>query len=48
MSFFRNRLDYYGEDIPMGFYNKNKKEFESIIQLILELIEDEKEENGKY
>lgn len=38
MSFFRNRLDYYGEDIPKGFYNKNKDDFESIIKLILNLL----------
>jgi len=39
MSFFRNRLNYYGEDIPMEFYKKNKEEFERIIKIILELIE---------
>ena len=38
MSFFRNRLNYYGEDIPMEFYEKNKKEFENIINLLKELI----------
>ncbi len=38
MSFFRNRLCYYGEDIPMNFYEKNKKEFEKIIKIILKLI----------
>ena len=41
MSFFRNRLGYYGEDIPMDFYEKNKGEFEEIIKLILGLIEHE-------
>ena len=41
MSFFRNRLGYYGEDIPMDFYEKNKGEFEAIIKLILSLIENE-------
>ena len=39
MSFFRNRLNYYGEDVPMEFYEKNKDEFERLIKLILELIE---------
>src|SRR3989338_8669138 len=34
MSFFRNRLEYYGEDTPMSFYEKNKKEFEKIIKII--------------
>jgi len=38
MSFFRNRLSYYGEDIPMEFYTKNKEEFESIIKLLRSLI----------
>lgn len=38
MSFFRNRLNYYGEDIPMEFYNQNKKEFGNIIRLLKNLI----------
>lgn len=38
MSFFRNRLTYYGENIPMKFYLKNKKNFNFLIKLILELI----------
>lgn len=38
MSFFRNRLEYYGEDIPMEFYQKNKKEFEKLIEIILNII----------
>ncbi|MEK6871915.1 MAG: hypothetical protein AABX16_03355 [Nanoarchaeota archaeon] len=38
MSYFRNRLSYYGEDIPMDFYQKNKKEFEHIISLLVKLI----------
>jgi len=44
MSFYRNRLDYYGEDIPVSFYEKNKKEFESIIELLIKKVEvkDEK------
>ena len=41
MSFFRNRLTYYGEDIPKDFYNENKEEFEKIIKLILRLIDGE-------
>jgi len=40
MSFFRNRLSYYGEDIPLEFYEKNKKEFQSIINLLKKLIGD--------
>ena len=38
MSFFRNRLNYYGESIPLEFYGKNKKEFENIIEIIKNLI----------
>ncbi len=40
MSFFRNRLNYYGEDIPSQFYEKNKDEFERIITLLLKMIEE--------
>jgi len=39
LSYFRNRLDYYGERISSDFYEKNKKEFEDIIKTILKLIE---------
>ena len=39
MSFFRNRLDYYGEDIPFEFYLENKNEFKLIINLLLKLID---------
>ena len=39
MSFFRNRLGYYGEDIPMEFYKENKEDFKKIINLILKLLE---------
>lgn len=38
MSFFRNRLDYYGESIPLSFYKKNEGEFERIVQLMLKLL----------
>lgn len=38
MSFFRNRLNYYGDDIPMEFFEKNKEDFESIIKIIKSLI----------
>ncbi|MFA5993116.1 MAG: hypothetical protein WC796_05410 [Candidatus Pacearchaeota archaeon] len=37
MSFFRNRLDYYGEDVPMEFYTINKEGFENIINILLKL-----------
>lgn len=40
MSFFRNRLEYYGEDTPMGFYEKNKGDFERIINIIQNLIKE--------
>lgn len=39
MSFFRNRLGYYGEVVPRDFYDKNKIEFEGIIKILLELVE---------
>ena len=38
MSYLRNRLDYYGEPIELEFYEKNKQEFGSIINLIKKLI----------
>jgi len=38
MSFFRNRLNYYGDDIPMEFYEKNKNDFEEIIKVIEGLV----------
>ena len=37
MSYFRNRLNYYGENVPIEFYNKNKNEFEEIFNLIFQL-----------
>ena len=40
MSFFRNRLTYYGEDIPEEFYKENKQNFEKIIKQILVLVEN--------
>lgn len=38
MSYLRNRLNYYGEEIDFDFYDKNKKEFDKIINLLKELI----------
>lgn len=38
LSYFRNRLDYYGESIPMDFHEKNKAEFRKIIAIIEELL----------
>lgn len=38
MSYFRNRLDYYGESIPLGFYDKNKQEFRRIIKVLEQLL----------
>lgn len=38
MSFFRNRLCYYGESTPEDFYKNNKDEFNKIIKLMLSLI----------
>ena len=42
MSFFRNRLGYYGEKIPEEFYNNKKKEFESLVGILLKLLEENK------
>ncbi len=38
MSYLRNRLNYYGESIDLGFYDKNKEEFIHIIKTIKSLI----------
>ncbi len=40
MSFFRNRLNYYGEEVPSEFLKTNKNEFEGVIKLIKQLIEE--------
>ena len=42
MSYLRNRLDYYGEQIDFGFYEKNKADFDSIANLLINLIEKKK------
>ena len=42
MSYLRNRLDYYGEQIDFGFYEKNKADFDNIIDLLTDLIEKNK------
>jgi len=46
LSFFRNRLDYYGEDVPKEFLEKNKKEFERIIEIIENILKEN--ENTKH
>ena len=43
MSYLRNRLDYYGEQIDFGFYEKNKEEFDNIANLLIGLIEKKKQ-----
>ena len=40
MSLFRNRLDYYGEYIPLEFLKNNKEKFEEIIVLLKKLIDN--------
>ena len=45
MSYFRNRLGYYGEGIPMKFYEVNRGEFKKIIKFLLELLREVKK-NG--
>lgn len=39
MSYLRNRLNYYGEQIPPQFYEKNKERFDKIISIIKKIIE---------
>jgi len=38
MSYLRNRLNYYGEEIDIEFYEKNKEEFHKIIKILTNLI----------
>jgi len=38
MSYLRNRLDYYGESIPLIFYNKNKDNIKQIIKILSDLV----------
>lgn len=38
MSFFRNRLGYYGESVPREFYEDKKEEFDKIIGVLLNLL----------
>ncbi len=47
MSFFRNRLSYYGEDIPMEFYETHISEFKHIINIIKRLIKEDDKKNGE-
>lgn len=39
MSYLRNRLNYYGESIPLNFYNKNGESIKKIIDILTDLIE---------
>ena len=38
LSYYRNRLDYYGENIPFSFYEKNKDNIQDIIELLRSLL----------
>jgi len=38
MSFFRNRLSYYGEMIPIKFYEDKKEEFEHLVGVLINLL----------
>ncbi len=38
MSYFRNRLDYYGESVPLDFYQKNKERFLKMILILEKLV----------
>lgn len=37
LCYLRNRLEYYGEAIDFGFYDKNKIELDHIIKILKEL-----------
>ena len=43
MSYFRNRLNYYGEKIDFGFYDNNKEDFNKIIALLKNLTKKSKD-----
>lgn len=47
MSFYRNRLEYYGEDTPLSFYEANKESFEGIIRLLRDLLRGRKSPKEK-
>ncbi len=40
MSYFRNRLNYYGESVPLDFHQRHEKEFLEIIALLEKLLKD--------
>ena len=40
MNYYRNRLNYYGEQIPSAFYEKNKDQFERVVTKIKKIIEN--------
>lgn len=40
MSFFRNRLGYYGEKVPSEFYEDKKGDFDKIIKILLKLVNE--------
>lgn len=39
MSFLRNRLNYYGEEIDLDYFKENYKRFEGLVKLLLKLLE---------
>ncbi len=38
LSYLRNRLEYYGEEIDLNFYNSNKENIEKVTAIIKNLI----------
>ena len=40
MCFFRNRLGYYGESVPVEFYQSKKEEFDKIVNLLSDLVNE--------
>jgi len=41
LAYLRNRLSYYGENVPNGFLKENKKDIENIIKWIFTLINND-------
>ena len=42
MSYFRNRMGYYGEMVPKSFFYSHEREFKDIVGLLLGLLEVKK------
>ena len=47
MSFFRNRLGYYGESVPKEFYETKKREFDGVVDILSNLVNDIETKEGR-